>query len=238
MHYRLYYWPGIQGRGEYVRLALEEGGADWTDMARIPEDQGGGMTAVESMLQQAPHPSFAPPFLQAGRHVIGQTANILFYLGPRLQLAPRDDAGRLWTNQLQLTLADFIAEAHDCHHPISVNAYYEDQQTEAKRRADDFRHQRMPKFLDWFDGVLEQAGGRTLLRQQLTYADLSLAQVLAGLQYAFPKAARRELKKRPALLRLQEQVFARARLAAYLASDRRLPFNDDDLFRHYPELDG
>ncbi len=240
MKYRLFYWPGIQGRGEYVRLALEEGGADWVDVCRLSAQEGGGVDAMLRLMDGAEiaRPSFAPPFLQAGRQLIGQTANILAFLGPRLDLVPRDDAGRSWVNQLQLTLADLIVEAHDVHHPLGVNFYYEDQKPESRRRAADFRSERLPKFLGWFERVLEAAGGKTLVSRKFTYADLSLAQVVAGLSYAFPKAMRRELRRRPLLARHQETVFSRPRIAAYLASERRLDFNDDDLFRRYPELDG
>jgi len=122
MIYELYYWPGIQGRGEFVRLALEQGGAEYRDVALLPEEQGGGVPAIMKFLDGpgVARPPFAPPFLKAGRMVIGQTANILLFLGPRLGLAPRNQSGRLWTHQLQLTLADFIVEIHDTHHPIGA----------------------------------------------------------------------------------------------------------------------
>src|SRR5713226_2010294 len=100
MRYELYYWPGIQGRGEYVRLALEEAGADYADVARSER----GMVAMLGMMEEARAgmPPFAPPFLKAGKLVIGQTANILFYLGSRHGLAPKAEAGKLWVHQLQL----------------------------------------------------------------------------------------------------------------------------------------
>ena len=42
MVYELHYWPRIQGRGEFVRLALEQAGAEYVDVARGPKSSGGG----------------------------------------------------------------------------------------------------------------------------------------------------------------------------------------------------
>jgi glutathione S-transferase len=237
--YELYYWPGIQGRGEYVRLALEYAGAKYVDTALVPEKQGGGVRALEKYLSASnvPRPPFAPPFLKAGRLLIGQTANILLFLGERLKLAPDDEAGRLWTHQLQLTIADLIVEAHDAHHPIGSGLYYREQKPEAKRRAKDFLAHRVPKFFDYFERVLTKNRSVGMVGKQLTYADLSLAQVLAGLEYAFPKAMAKALPKYPRLQKLREFVFSRPHIEAYVNSGRRLDFNDDDLYRHYPELD-
>ena len=241
MNYELYYWPGIQGRGEYVRLALEYAGAEYTDTALIPEKKGGGVPALERYLDGADveRPPFAPPFLKAGRQLIGQTANILFFLGQRLELAPRDPAGRLWTLQLQLTIADFVSEIHDTHHPIANTLYYEEQKAEAKRRSRDFLSHRLPKFLGYFERVLERSPSRArgMVGPRLTYADLSLAQVVAGLRYAFPKAARKALRGYPRVRALEERVFDEPRIKRYVASKRRLAFNDEDIFRRYRELD-
>ena len=241
MKYELYYWPGLQGRGEFVRLALEDAGADYTDIALVPEDCGGGVPALMEYLvgQDIERPPFAPPFLKAGRQTVAQTANILLFLGGRLNLAPRDAAGRLWTHQLQLTIMDFVAEVHDAHHPISSGLYYEDQKPEAKRRTADFLENRVPKFLGYFERVLERnsAGGPGLVGKRITYADLSMAQVIAGLRYAFPKASRKALRKVPRLAALHDTVFARARIRRYAASKRRVPFNNEGLFRRYKELD-
>jgi glutathione S-transferase len=241
MTYVLYYWPGIQGRGEYVRLALEEANAKYIDIALVPEEQGGGVTAIERYLEGADvaRPPFAVPFLKAGRQLIGQTANILLYLGGRLGLAPRDEAGKLWTHQLQLTIADFIVEIHDTHHPIAGGLYYHEQKREAKRRSRDFLAQRLPKFYGYFERVLERnlARGPWLVGSRLTYPDLSLAQVVAGLRYAFPNASRGVLRNHPRLHALHDAVFARPRIKRYVASSRRLAFNNDDLFRRYRELD-
>lgn len=242
MDYVLYYWPGIQGRGEYVRLALEEGGARYVDTALVPEKAGGGVAAMMRILEggDVARPPFAPPFLRAGRQIIGQTANILLYLGPRLGLSPREAAGKLWTHQLQLTIADFIVEIHDTHHPVGGGLYYEEQKPEAKRRTRGFLAERLPKFLDYFERVIERnrARGPWMVGARVTYADLSMAQVIAGLRYAFPNATRDALRTRPRLRELHDAVFARPRIRRYVESPRRLPFNNDDLFRRYPELGG
>jgi glutathione S-transferase len=241
MIYQLYYWPGIQGRGEFIRLALEDAGAEYVDFALLPEEEGGGEDALARFLESkdVARPPFAPPFLKAGRQLIGQTANILLYLGERLDLAPRDAAGRLWTHQLQLTIADFIVEIHDTHHPIAGGLYYAQQKTEAKRRSKDFLAHRLPKFLGYFERVLQRnARGPGMVGRRITYVDLSMAQVIAGLRYAFPLATQKALRARPRLRALHDQVFERPRIKRYVASERRLAFNDDDVFRHYPELDG
>jgi glutathione S-transferase len=231
MVYQLYYWPTIQGRGEFVRLALEEAGADYVDVARGPE----GMQALMAALDAADHPAFAPPFLKAGALTIGQVANILLYLSEHLQLAPRGEAARIWTHQLQLTIADLVAETHDTHHPISSSAYYADQKPEAKKRAAEFVKERIPKFMDYFARAL---GDKDYLNgAHVSYADLSLFQVIAGLRYAFPKAMVRSEKQHPPLTALYDRVAQRPKIAAYLASERRLAFNEEGIFRHYPELD-
>jgi glutathione S-transferase len=239
MRYKLYYWPSIPGRGEFVRLALEECGAPYRDIAREDSD---GMAALVAYLdsEDEPHPPFAPPFLVVGKQVIGQTANILLFLGEHHGLAPKSETGRLWVHQLQLTLADLVAEIHDSHHPIAAGLYYEEQKAEAARRAQDLRASRLPKFFGYFDRVLERnpKGDRFLVGARLTYADLSLFHVIGGVRYAFPKAAKRLERKFPRLTALHDRVAARPRIAAYLASDRRLSFNQQGIFRHYPELDG
>lgn len=241
MRYFLYYWPHIPGRGEFVRLALEEGGADYVDVARLPEGEGGGRPAVSRMLEKAAdgRAPFAPPILQAGKLLISQTANILQYLGPRLGLAPKAEPGRLWAHQLQLVITDLVVEAHDTHHPVAKSLYYEEQKPEALRRSENFRALRLPKFLGYFERVLESnpGGGRHLVGKSLSYVDLSMFQVVAGLGYAFPAAMRGMSEKHPRLMALHGMVTRRPRIAAYLASSRRLPFNQHGLFRHYPELD-
>jgi glutathione S-transferase len=240
MVYQLFYWPEIQGRGEFVRLALEEAGADYVDVAR-KSGKGFGMTAMMRFLndRSATHPPFAPPFLQAGRLVIGQTANILLFLGGRHALAPKDERGRLWTHELQLTLADLLVEAHDTHHPIGSGLYYEEQKKEAQRRSQDFLRQRLPKFLGYFEKLLARGkGGSTyLVGTKLTYVDLSLFQMIAGLNYAFPRAMARVKRAHRRLFALHARVQERPRIAAYLASERRIPFNEQGIFRHYSELD-
>jgi glutathione S-transferase len=233
MRYELYYWTGIQGRGEYVRLALEDAGADYIDVAREEGDE-----IMMPFLQGAQPGSlaFAPPFLKAGRLVIAQTAAILFYLGPRLKLAPATQSAQLYAHQIQLTVSDFVVEIHDTHHPIASGDYYEDQRDAAKKRAEDFRKHRMPKFLGYFEHVLERGGRKSALRSH-SYVDLSLFQLMSGLDYAFPKAMRRLNRRMPLLRDLQNRVADRPAIATYLASDRRLAFNKNGIFRHYQELD-
>ncbi|HEY0826345.1 MAG TPA: glutathione S-transferase [Ramlibacter sp.] len=246
MAYELHYWPGIQGRGEFVRLALEAAGAPYVDVARGGADEGAGLPAMLHYLEDpsVARPPFACPFLVDGRKVIGQTAAILLYLGPRLKLAPAGEADRLWTHQVQLTLADLVAEVHDLHHPIASSLFYEDQKKEALRRSEDFRRNRLPKFLRWCEAVLARNPGNAgrevprLVGGRLSYADLSLFQVVDGLLYALPRATRRVLRSTPGVAALHAGVPRQRRLAAYLASERRLPFNTQGIFRHYPELDG
>src|SRR5215510_6364502 len=183
MKYELYYWPFIQGRGEYVRLALEDAGADYIDVARGARGTG----AMMRMMEQGGTPPFAPPFLKAGKLVIGQTANILLYLGARHGLAPKTEAGRLWVHQLQLTIADFVLEIHDTHHPLGPSLYYEDQRAPAKKRTAEFWAERVPKYLGYFEQLLDNNGGSYVGGRRLTYVDLSLFQIVEGLRYAFPK---------------------------------------------------
>jgi glutathione S-transferase len=241
MKYELYYWPHIQGRGEFIRLALEEAGADYVDVGRLPEAEGGGRPGIVRVLETAAdgRTPFAPPILKAGNLLVSQTANILQYLGPRLGLVPKAEAVRLWAHQLQLTIADFLVEAHDTHHPIAKSLYYEDQKPEALRRAADFRKLRLPKFLGYFEGVLKAnpGGERFAIGKSLTYVDLSLFQVMAGLDYAFPRTLARIAPDHPRLVALRERIAERPRIAAYLASPRHIPFNDKGIFRHYAELD-
>ena len=239
MRYELYYWPGIQGRGEFIRLALEEAGADYVDVARLPKR---GVPALMRVLKNRSlrYPPFAPPFLKAGKLVIGQTANILHFLGPRLGLVPKSEGDRLCTHQLQLAIADWVAEAHETHHPISGGLYYEDQKEEAKRRAANFTAERLPKYLDYFERILKRSpkGTGYLLGKTVSYVDLSVFQMIAGLRYAFPAAMARLEPKYPRLAALHDRVSVRPRIAAYLSSPRRLPFNQQGIFRHYPEIDG
>jgi glutathione S-transferase len=235
--YELYYWPGIQGRGEFVRLALEHAAADYVDIGR---DEG--EDAIVRMLEEPRHAHipFAPPFLKDGSALVGQTAAILLYLGPRLGLAPKDEAGRLWTHQIQLTIADLVAEAHDTHHPVDVGQYYEDQKTEAQRRAAGFRRERIPKFLGWLERVIVANPTKSgwLVGAATTYVDLSAFQVVEGLSYAFPRATVQALKDVPKLVALAERVRTLPNIKAYLSSRRRIDFNESGIFRRYPELDG
>ncbi|WP_114239691.1 glutathione S-transferase [Dyella sp. C9] len=235
MRYELYYWTGIQGRGEFVRLALEDAGADYVDVAR---EQGDAVMMPFLRGERPGTRPFAPPFLRAGRQVIAQTANILAFLAPRHGLVPASAASQCQALQWQLTIADMVAEVHDTHHPIAMELYYEDQRAEARKRAASFRHERMPKYLGYFEDILAGGDGRHTLGRRHSYVDLSLFQLMSGLEYAFPQAMKGLRRRTTRLRALAERVASRPRVAAYLASPRRVPFNEDGIFRHYPELDG
>jgi glutathione S-transferase len=238
MAYELFYWPSIQGRGEFIRLALETAGADYVDVAR----EDGGMPRMMALMQagDVPRPPFAPPFLRDGSLLIAQVAEILLHLGPKLGLAPSDEAGRLWAHQLQLTVTDLVSEAHDTHHPVASSLYYEDQKPEAKLRSKDFLESRAPKYLGYFERVLVRnpEGPAHLVGRALSYVDLSLFQVIEGLRYAFPRAMGRLEADIPHLVALHDKVATEPKLKAYLASPRRIAFNEQGIFRRYPELDG
>jgi len=238
VRYELYYWPGLQGRGEFVRMALEEAGADYVDISLVSEEEGGGTPAVESFIDDpsVKRPPFAPPYLKVGRQLIGQAPNILLYLGPQLRLVPRGEPDRIWIHQLQLTIADMVTEVHDTHHPIASGAYYEEQKAEAKKRTRDFR---VPKFLGYFERVIERNPGRGpwMVGPKITYVDLSMALLVDGLLYAFPKHVRSALRSRKRVARLHKAVFARPNIKRYLKSGRQVPHNEGGIFRRYPELD-
>jgi glutathione S-transferase len=240
MRYELFYWPSIQGRGEFVRLALEAADADYLDVAR-ERRHGLGVDAMTGLMEgpDLARPPFAPPFLRAGRQVVAQTANILQFLGPRLGLVPQAEGRRLWAHQLQLTVEDLVVDVHDTHHPVAMSLYYEDQKPEAKRRAKFFTAERAPELLGYFETVLQRnPGGRGyMLGRNLSYVDLSMFQIVEGLRYAFPNMMARLEPEIPGLVALHERVAKRPRVAAYLGSERRLPYNEDGIFRHYPELD-
>ncbi len=246
MTYQLHYWPGIQGRGEFVRLALEAAGASYVDVARGDTANGQGLPALFHYLQDASvtRPPLACPVLVDGKQVIAQTAAILLYLGPRLKLVGASEADRLWAHQIQLTILDAVNEAHNTHHPLGSGLYYEEQKSAASVAAQAFRTQRIPKYLNWLETVLarnpkaDKQGGKHLVGARLSYVDLSLFQLVEGLLYAFPKATKRALKKTPLVLALRARVAQQRRVAAYLGSERRIPFNEDGIFRRYPELDG
>jgi len=239
--YELYYWPGIQGRGELIRLAFEETRTPYVDVARRPSQEGGGVAALERVLSAAGGiRPFAPPILKVGDLVLAQTAAILAWLAPRIGLAPEKEGDRLAAHQHQLTVADLYTEVHDTHHPIGVELYYEDQRAEARRSAEHFLSERLPKFLGYFEDLLRRnsrSTGQYLAGDRLSYVDLSLFQMLTGLTYAFPRAMRRLAPQIPLSMALRDHVAARRHIAVYLASPRRVPFSEDDIFRHYDELD-
>jgi glutathione S-transferase len=237
--YDLYYWPGLPGRGEYVRLVLEAAGAPYRDMARL-EGPGCGVDAMMAILRHGHGEAFplAPPFLIDGATLVSQAAVAAAYVGERHRLAPEDEAGRHFARSVAATTADFVAEAHDTHHPVGISLYYEEQKPEALRRAAEFRDSRMPKFLGWYEKLLRRNSAGYLVGAHLSYADLGLFQTVEGLRYAFPRRLKAIAGDTPEVMHLAARVAAHPRLAAYLASERRLPFNEDGIFRHYPELDG
>ncbi|MEO7031257.1 MAG: glutathione S-transferase [Herbaspirillum sp.] len=239
--YQLFYWPTIQGRGEFIRLALEQAGASYIDVARRAESSGLGLPALLRCLdaEAQSHPPFAPPFLKIGNQLIAQSANILLFLGPRLKLVPKAEETRLWAHQLQLTIADLVNEIHDSHHPIAGSLYYRNQKAEARRRAADLITTRLPKFFSYFERVLtvNPQGSKYLVDDALSYVDLSLFQIIAGLRYAYPNALRSLEPLCQRCITLYEMVQREPRIKTYLKSRRRLPFNQGGIFRHYPELD-
>jgi len=241
MSYELYYWDGLQGRGEFVRLALEEARAEYIEVARGEETDGLGTSKLLEVMSSKTeaHPPFAPPFLKDGPLLISQTANILFYLGPKLGLAPADEGLRYVANGLQLTIADVVTEVHDTHHPLASGLYYEDQKEAARTRAHDFIDNRIPKFMHYFERVILQntESDAHLVGNRLSYVDLSMFQLIDGLHYAFPRAMKRFGVHYSLLAGLHDSVAARPNIAAYLASERRLAYNESGIFRHYPELD-
>jgi len=235
MKYELYYWPQIPGRGEFVRLVLEDADCDYVDVAR----EDGREDELEDVLagKRDGVLPFAPPVLYAGALVVAQTAAITRFLGERHGLAPASEAGRLGAATIALTIADLVSEAHDTHHPTAVDKRYEDQKPAAKARAAEFRHARIPKFLGYLERCLER-NGEVLVGDEVSYADLSAFQVVEGLSYAFPRAMAKQAAEIPRLLALRDRVAQRPRLLRYLTSDRRLAFSEQGIFRHYPELDG
>jgi glutathione S-transferase len=237
--YQLYYWPSIPGRGEFIRLAFEDAGVPYDDVARRPTAEGGGVPALMAVLrgERGGTRPFAPPVVIAGDLVLAQTAAILHWLAPRLNLAPADAGAAAVANQLVLTVIDVVDEAHETHHPIASSLYYEDQEQEARRRAHHFTGERMPKFLSYFEDVLARSGTGWLVGDQATVADLALFQLVSGLEYAWPRASGALAARIPHTLALRDRVAVRPRIAAYLASPRRLHFNQNGIFRHYPELD-
>ncbi|MBC3940880.1 glutathione S-transferase [Sphingomonas albertensis] len=233
MAYKLWYWPSIQGRGEFVRLALEGAEIAYEDCARgVGED--GLMADLNDRTGRTP---FAPPYLELDGLVIAQVANILMYLGERHGLAPSNMADRLWLNQLQLTIADLVAEVHNVHHPVAMMDYYDDQKPEAARAAKQFREERLPKYLGHFEDAAQANPGDWLIDHKWSYADTSLFQLVEGLRYMFPKRMKTLEPDYPNLVRLHDQVAELPGIKAYLKSERRLAFNTDGIFRAYPELD-
>ncbi|KAL8377496.1 hypothetical protein RB595_008259 [Gaeumannomyces hyphopodioides] len=241
--FHLIYWPGFPGRGEFVRIALEEAGIAYKDTAH----QVDGMSVMQAQLagDDKNPPVFAVPALRHGDVLISQTPNILQYLGEVAGLAPTaaaGGAGRHHVHALALTALDgFGDEVHGTHHPVDVAAYYDDQRAEALRYARVYVGGRLPKFLAYFEGVLAaptSGAGPWLYGGRLTYADLALYHGLDGVHFAFPKAVAKakESGKYGRVFALYDAVKERPNIKAYLASERRQKYSDG-LFRYYPELD-
>lgn len=245
--YELIYWPGIPGRGEHIRLALEEAGATYTDSAHQKDGINSVLSQIDAKnLGDASNPPpLAPPILKHGDLLISQTSNILMYLAPRLGLVPsaeEDEDAIYKINALALTALDGLSnEPHDCHHPVATSLYYEDQKTESKRKSQDYIANRLPKFLGYFERVLQgeaSKGGKWLYGGNFTYADLVLYQCLDGVKFAFPNATKRIEKegKFGKVFELHRAVQERPKIKEYLASERRQKYSQG-IYRHYPELD-
>lgn len=235
----LYYWPQIQGRGEFPRLVLEAAEADYRDVARLAEAEGGGVAAMMRLMEKAERRPFAPPFLIHGNRLVSQAAEISSYCAEQLGLAPQDESDRLFARSIALTTADLVAEAHDTHHPIGVGLYYEDQTLEARRRSQEFREERIPKFLGWFESIAAGNPQRSgwLVGERMSQADLGLFQVLEGLRYAFPRRMGSIESRYRHIWDIRNRVAQHPPVARYLTSSRRIPFNENGIFRRYPELD-
>lgn len=234
MTYRLWYWPTIQGRGEFIRLPLEAAGIAYEDCARAQ----GADALIANMKSHVRRGPFAPPYLEFDGTTIAQVANILMYLGERNEVAPSAMFDRTWLHQLQLTIADMVAEVHDVHHPVSASAYYEDQKDAALKAAEAFRTERIPKFFAHFEAAVDANPGEWLIDHRWTYADTSLFQLVEGLRYMFPRRMAAIEGDYPGIVRIHDQVAALPGIKAYLKSDRRIAFNEQGIFRRYPELDG
>ena len=234
MSYDLWYWPNIQGRGEFVRLALEAAGIPYRDRAR----EDGAKALMADMKARGPKGPFAPPYLDAGDTVIAQVAHILAWLSDRHDLAPKDEATAMWLIQLQLTVTDLVAEVHNVHHPVAASAYYGEQKPEAARAAAQFRDERMPKFLDFFEAAAGAVAGEWMADARWSPIETSLFQLIEGLRYIFPRRMKVIEPDYPRFIAVRDAVAELPGVKAYLASERRIPFNEDGIFRHYPELDG
>ncbi|MCV0384391.1 MAG: glutathione S-transferase [Erythrobacter sp.] len=237
--YDLWYWPSIQGRGEFVRVFMEAAGLSYRDRARETDAQA----LVEDMEARAEGGDFAPyapPYLveRETDFAIAQVAHIVSWLTGHHDLGSGDEQTDLHLIQLQLTITDIVAEAHDTHHPVAGSLYYDDQKDAAARAAKAFREERMPKYFDHFEQALEvREGGPFVLGERWSHVDTSLFQLVEGLRYAFPQRMKALEGDYPALVACRDAVADIEGVAAYCDSDRRLAFNEDGIFRHYPELD-
>ncbi|KAG5926470.1 hypothetical protein E4U53_003074 [Claviceps sorghi] len=244
--YELIYWPGVPGRGEFIRLLFEEAGVPYQDTAKKESEAVSrvmALTDADNKGDKSNVPAMACPALKHGHVTLSQTPNILLYLAPKLGLAPAAGDAMYQLNQLVLTILDFLSnEVHDTHHPIGTSATYEDQKPEAAKRAESFKTERLPKFLAYAQRVLdgEASGeGPWLHGGKLTYADLVLFQGIHGTEFAFPNTMKkmRDSGKYDGVFNLFKAVGERPNIKEYLASDRRASYSHG-IWRHYPELDG
>jgi glutathione S-transferase len=240
MSYDLWYWPGIQGRGEFVRVFMEAAGISYRDRAR----QADAQALVEDMEAREDGEGFAPyapPYLVArdgeNEFTIAHVAHILTWLTENHDLGSGDLQTDLHLIQLQLTITDVVAEAHDTHHPLGGSLYYEDQKQAAATRAKGFREERIPKYFDHFETALAVNPGPFCRADRFGHVDTSLFQLVEGLRYAFPRRMAQIESDYPRIFACRDAVAELPGIAAYRQSERRIPFNEDGIFRHYPELD-
>lgn len=235
--YDLWYWPTIQGRGEFVRLFLAAAGIGWRDRAR----EGDAQALVEDMEKRAENgfAPYAPPYLveRETDFAIAQVAHIVTWLAEKHGRTTGDAATDLHLIQLQLTITDIVAEVHDVHHPIASSLYYDDQKDAARTAAEKFREERIPKYFGHFEQALGVKDGAFMDGERWSHVDTSLFQLVEGLRYAFPERMKSVEPDYPRLIACRDAVAENEGVARYLNSERRIAFNEDGIFRHYPELD-
>lgn len=235
MSYQLWYWPDIPGRGEFIRLPMEAAGIAYSEPARTAAD---GLAAVAAYLETLDQqPAFAVPLLDTGSEQIAQTPNILAFLGEEHGIGPAGAAQRRYLNQLQIDMADFAEEMHSTHHPVSAYLYYEDQKAEAARVAEAFRTDRVGKYLAHFERAARTSDGDWLVGDEWSCGDTSMAQLLDGLCYAFPRRMAILAPEFRKLQTIRRKISALAGIVSYRQSSRWQAFNQEGLLRHYPEHD-
>ncbi|MXO84844.1 glutathione S-transferase [Altererythrobacter aurantiacus] len=236
MSYDLWYWPSIQGRGEFVRLFMAAAGIEWRDCAR-EKDAEALLDDMDERKEKGFAP-YAPPYLVDGDFAIAQVAHIVTWLSEKHDIGAADEADKLHLIQLQLDITDIVEEVHSVHHPVASSLYYDDQKDAAEQAAEKFREERIPKYFDHFEQALGvKDGGPFSLGSTWSHFDTSLFQLVEGLEYAFPRRMAAIKDDYPMIFACRDAVALIDGLAAYVASEDRIPFNEDGIFRHYPELD-